>query len=257
MKPLFPMPFLACYTLSMSTITNFFLSLKYIFTDKINFMLTILPVLVGLIFYGAGFYSILGWVGAFKFGWLGSFFGLDSWIISGLIWIVKTIIGFLAYFIANWTFVIFVSAIGCFFNDYISERVEKRHIGQPLPPINQAFSKFNSKILFILMNELKKISFILFFSLLAYIINFIPFLVPVSLGLSFILVSVQFIDYTWYRHNLTFSQCLSDTNKNFFTFILSGALYFALINIPILNLFVPAIATAHYAIHFSNKHTKS
>ncbi len=241
----------------MNTFSNFFKAIKYIFTDKHCFALTMIPVLIGLAIYSLGITSLFSWIGSFKFSWIAKFLGADSWIISTLAWILKAIVGFLAYFIVNWTFVLFVSAIGCLFNDYISERAEKIYLGQPLPPINKAFSKWSSKFIFIIFNEVKKISFILVFTLIAYVLNFIPMLVPISLGLSFLLVSAQFVDYTWYRYELSFTQCLSDTKKNSFGYLLSGALYFALINVPVINLFVPAIATAHYSIDFAKKNSHS
>lgn len=195
----------------------------------------------------------MGVISAFKFGWFGSFLGLNSWIVSVLSWIFKIVFGLLTYFIVNWTFVLFVSLIGCIFNEYISQRVEKISMNEKVEPLRNVFTKMRSQIVFILINESKKLVFILFFTVLAFILGYI--FAPLSLAISFILVAIQFIDYTWYRKGLSFSQCISDIKRNTFHYTLSGALYFFLINIPIINLFIPAIATSHFSLYF-NFHRK-
>ncbi len=238
----------------MLTLKLFFQSLKYLFSDKVLFILTIIPVLFGLALYGSGFYYIMGFISAFKFGWLGNFFGLNSWFISIFTWIIKLVFGVLSYFLVNWTFVLFVSLIGCIFNEYISERIEKLANNQPVAPLKNVFTKMKTQVMFILLNEAKKLLFILLFTVLAFILGYI--FAPLSFLISFILVAIQFVDYTWYRKSLTFSKCIEDIKKNLVHYSLSGALYFLLISIPIINLFVPAIATGHYSLYF-NFHRKA
>ena len=196
----------------MLTLQLFFQSIKYLFSDKVLFILTIFPVLIGLLLYVGGFYYVMGVISAFKFGWFGSFLGLNSWLVSILSWIFKIIFGILTYFIVDWTFVLFVSLLGCMFNEYISQRVEKLSMNQKVEPLRNVFKKMKAQIVFILINESKKITFILFFTAVAFILGYI--FAPVSFIISFILVAVQFVDYTWYRKGLSFSECMEDIKKN-------------------------------------------
>ncbi len=238
----------------MLTLKLFLQSLKYLFSDKVLFILTIIPVLFGLILYAGGFYYMMGFISAFKFGWLGGFLGLNSWLLSILSWILKLVFGILSYFLVNWTFVLFVSLVGCIFNEYISQRIEKLSKNQPIEPLGKVFTKMKSQVLFILINEAKKLSFIIFFTILAFVFGYI--LPPLSFLISFLLVAIQFVDYTWYRKSLSFSKCMLDVRRNIVHYSLSGALYFFLISIPIVNLFVPAIATGHFSLFF-NFHKKT
>jgi len=230
-------------------------SVQFLLKDKISLSLSLIPIFIGLILYFSSFYylneALSNLTHSFLSGWLNS----ESFIIKILLYLIKGLLAIIGYFLVNWTFVLIVSLLGSPLNDFISERVEKKMYGKTLKNLKQSFSHIGSKIIFILFNEIKKISFILILSSLVFILGYIPFLTPFALALSFLLVSIQFVDYVWARHDIKFKQCFQDIMKNLGFYTLSGAIYFLLISIPIINLFVPALATIHFTYSFNDKNS--
>lgn len=229
-----------------NVISLFKKSFGFIFKDRVNFIFTMIPVLIGLAIYSFGFYHLYDFV----MGWLKSYLeqmvNPDSFWLDILYFFIKIILTVLCFFLVNWTFVLIVSSIASPFNDLISERIEKKMKGVQLESLAKNFSKLFSRFFFTIFNELKKVLFIGTLTILALIFGYIPLLTPIAFCITFILVSVQFVDYTWSRHNLSFRNCLADLIKNVWHYLIAGGLYFFFINIPLLNLFIPALATAHY-----------
>ena len=149
----------------------------------------------------------------------------------------------------NWTFVLIVSLFAAPFNDFLSESIADELEGKPY----KRDRGFWNEIFPFVWNETKKISVIVFLSLIAFTISFIPILLPISLCISFMLIAAQFADYSWSREKLTLKECINDMRMNFFKYCFSGALFFLLISVPMVNLFVPAWATAHFTLLFTRK----
>lgn len=174
-------------------------------------------------------------------GWSQFFF----WLLAGIL-----TIGF--YFLLSWTFVLVVSGFAAPFNDIISNRVERSLLGQEPEDIGKSFSRLSSRLVFTLVNELKKISFILILNILAFALSFIGILAPVSVLISALLMAVGFLDYSWSRRDMSFRECLGDVRTSFFSYGVMGGVFLVLITIPILNLF----ALPYGVVYFTVLHVK-
>ena len=221
--------------------------------DKVNILLAMIPIIIGLTFYGLFgtwfFSTLMGQGQAFIESNLG-----QGDLGSILYYIVGVILSVLLFFIVNYTFVLFVTLISSPFNDLLSSRIEKKHLGKELPNLGESFSGMFKKLLFTLGNEIKKISLILFISFVAFTLGYIPLLTPLSFLLTAILLGVGFADYTWSRRDLKFRACMGDIKGNILGYSLSGMFFFVLVSIPVLNLVVNPMATSFYTLFYLENH---
>ena len=233
----------------MNVISNFYLSIKMMKEDKVLLLLSIIPVLIGLTFYGllGGwiFTSIIPWGNELVASWL----SID-WLGSILGWVVKTLITILFFFAINWTFFLVVSLLASPFNDLISSRVEKKLLGQNLDGMGAEFSGFFSKVGFIIFNESKKVIFIILLSLISLGLSFFPLLSPVTIFLQAVLVAVNFLDYSWSRNDLNFRSCLQSYKSNFINNSVGGLLGVALLAIPGVNILSLPILVIFFTVQY-------
>lgn len=235
----------------MNFIKAFSQSLSVMKNDKWIVLLSSIPVLIG-----AGLYY---WLGAWMYGdvlnwgndWVKEAISNDTWgnVITWLIGIVMTVV---LYFVISWTFILIISIIASPFNDVISSRVERAILGQDKQEISSSFTQMFSRILRILWNESKKIVFIIFLSFLGFLFSLIPFLVPLSVLISSVLLAVGFLDYSWSRHDLNFSQCTSNVRANFLSYGLGGLAFLFMIAVPVLNLFLLPFAVVYFTVLFAD-----
>lgn len=240
----------------MNVISYFFKAFSHIFKDKVNFILMLIPLLVSALIYTFGFYYIYDLVmEAFK-SFITSYVSDNSFIGSSIFFILKSVLMVLGFFIVNWTFVLIASVISSPFNDIIGQRVERKILGKELKSISENFTQMLKKIGFTIINEIKKIIFIAALSILAFSFSYIPFFTPFALLLTFLLIAIQFVDYSWSRHDLAFGKCVKNLKSGIGHYTIAGALYFLFINIPLINLLTPALATAHFSAFYTNKFLK-
>ncbi len=107
-----------------------------------------------------------------------------------------------------------------------------------------------SRIVKIVLNEIKKFVFVISISSFSFLMSFIPFLVPVSIGLTSILLSISFIDYSWSRDGLSFRHCVKDVKRSFFGYMISGFIFMFLLSVPIVNLLVLPLAVIYFTIFY-------
>lgn len=230
-----------------NALASFKPALKELTKNKVNFILTIVPVTIGIFIY-----FFLG-------SWLyGSVLSKGQELISSYIseggfgtvvyYIVAAVVSILLFLLVNWTFVLVVSIIASPFNDLLSSRIEKSFLGQDNDKISEAFGGFFSNIFGIIFNELKKVSLILFLSIIAFLIGYIPLLTPISLFITVILLAMGFVDYSWSRHNIKFRDCLRDIKAHMWGYSLGGVFFFVLVSIPIINLIVSPLATSYFTL---------
>jgi uncharacterized protein involved in cysteine biosynthesis len=232
---------------------SFFRSLSFFAKDPVALVYAMIPILIGVLIYSFGFYWAKDLIMAYLEKKAVHYLEADSFSFTMLYFFVKWVFYILSFFVVNWTFVLIISFIAGPFNDLISERVERKLRGKQQRNIKEGFSHLFGKIGFTIINELKKIFFIGFLTTTAVVFGYIPLLTPISLGLSFFLIAIQFVDYSWSRNDLPLRLCVKDLKINFFRYGISGAIYFLLINIPFVNLFIPAVATAQYTILFVDR----
>ncbi|MBF0207158.1 MAG: EI24 domain-containing protein [Oligoflexia bacterium] len=234
-------------------------SLKMLFSDSKLFYKGVLPPIV----LGLFFYLLLTWW--FFRGFLPQF---NHWVlskISGLFginsslffsadggffyWMLSLLLVFAFAFFINLTYLLVVSIFASPFNDYISKRAEFL-IGKTRATTGDStddgwgFRTFGN----LMKREIKKISLILFVSILTVLLNLLPILFPLSFLLTGILISWQFSDYAWSRHELELPVIITEIRKNLLLYCLSGWLFLILLSIPLLNVLVIPFAVIYYSI---------
>jgi CysZ protein len=228
-------------------------SLNYIFRDGVNFSLAMVPILLGLslyIYLGKRAYSDgMEWMRAMVTNHITA----GSWG-DFLYYILISILTIVVFFLISWTFVLVVSILASPFNDLISARVERAELGQKQLSFSDASSNMFSKFFKTILNESKKILVIAILAIISMLFNFIPVLVPISIVLSALLLAIQFVDYSWSRHNLRFASCLQDLRSNWLRYIASGLVVLVFVSIPVINIFVTPIASAFYTILWVKNH---
>jgi CysZ protein len=228
-------------------------SINYIFRDGVNFSLAMVPILIGLslyIYLGKKAYTDgLEWMR----GMVTSHVTAGSWG-DFLYYVLISILTIVMFFLISWTFVLVVSILASPFNDLISARVERAELGQKQLSFADASSNMFSKFFKTILNESKKIFVIAILALISMLFNFIPILVPISIVLSALLLSIQFVDYSWSRHNLRFGSCMQDLRSNWMRYIMSGLVVLIFVSIPVVNIFVTPIASAFYTILWVKNH---
>ena len=239
----------------VNALKSFPLSFSMILKSKINMFLAIVPVVIGIILYwlvGKTLFS-----SALEFGnkYIEQY--LSNGTLGSIVYyLVATILMIMLYFIVNWTFVLLVSIVASPFNDILSNRIEKQILNEELPAFSDSLSGAITKLVPTLLNEIKKVSFILGLSLFAVVFSFVPILMPISVFVSVILLSMEFLDFSWSRHGMSFKECRGDVRKNLLGYSFGGAFFLILVAIPLVNLIVPSLATSFFTTLWvkSNEH---
>lgn len=225
---------------------SFFEVFSLLRKDKTLILLGCFPTLIGTILYlvgGSYYYNYFtGWGKAY----------IEQSVSQGtfgsiVYYLLVAILTVLLFFIVNWTFVLIVTILASPFNDAISARIEKHLGGEALESISLTFKNIFKLGLGVIFNESKKVSLIIFLSILAAIFGLIPILGFVSVILSALLISVEFLDYNWGRHRLTFKKCKNDLFKNGHIYGTAGLFFMFLLSIPFLNLVVLPFAVMYYS----------
>lgn len=233
-------------------IANFQETIRILRSDKLLLLLASVPIVIGIILYA--------WIGQWIFvdlfnylqGFLSAKVESSSWLkVFSALFVILLSAGF--YVLVSWTFLVVVGLFASPFNDLMARRVEKLYLKEPLPALGESLGTLRSVIWFTLMNESKKILFIVSISILSVIIGF--FLPPVALFISISLIAFSLVDYTWAVHDLSLAKCLADYRKNFFFYTVSGGFFFLWISIPVLNLLVLPFGVTYFTIGFLKKHS--
>lgn len=230
------------------TFKAFPVAVKIIFTDPINFVLSIVPTLIALAIY---FLTITGiYTNSDRLISLFRNYVYDSPHASVFGWILTAILIIFVFFIMSWTFILVVGIIAAPFNSLLSSRIEQKLVQRVIMDEDQghALAQVKSTMAETFKNEFKKLAFLLAAGGFTFILNLIPLLYPVAVFLIATLLAIQFVDYSWSRHDMPFSACLKDVAKNIVPYFTSGVIFLALIAIPIVNALVPALATSYFTV---------
>jgi CysZ protein len=210
-------------------------------------VLASIPVFIGILTY----YFLGSW--AYKTMFTQGQKLIDQYISEGSLgsavyFITMTLLTILLYFVISWTFVLLVSLIASPFNDLLSSRIEKKMKGEKQLNVNESVNHFFKNLMRTLGTEVLKISFIITLSLFAFLFSYIPILTPLSIFLSMLLLSIEFLDYSWSRHQMSFKGCFRDLRVNVLGYGLGGCFFFVIITLPIINLIVPSFATSYFTV---------
>lgn len=227
-------------------------SFGVILSDKPTVILSALPVFVGSLLY----YFLGSWIytDLLPFGknWIDSFLSGSSWGVF-FYYAITGIMMISLFFLISWTFVIVVSLIAAPFNDLISSRVEKLLLNEVPVGLGDSIMGMISKITSIILTELKKIVFIIVLTLIAYLLSLIPFLAPIAILISSLLLAASFLDYSWSRHNLSFLNCIKTFKSKFLVTSISGGLFLFLLAVPIVNLLAYPFSVIFFTVMFVEK----
>jgi CysZ protein len=241
----------------MTTIlTSLKLGLKSIFSDPVNIFLAVIPSLISLSFYILGIMAVLNNSDMFYSFFKNNLYSSDS--ANLLTNVLTAFLVIIIFFVMNWTFVIVLGIISCPFNSILSHRVEQKMVqGHGVgEETKHAMSETKISLLRTLKNELKKMIFLLLMTGLVFILNLVPFLYPLGFIIVSLLLAIQFLDYSWSRHQLSFLDCMRDVFENFFSYTLCGGIFLALISIPLVNAFVPSLATSFFTVLWLGRQKK-
>ncbi|MFZ8934593.1 MAG: EI24 domain-containing protein [Bacteriovoracaceae bacterium] len=237
-------------------IKTFGISLNLLRKDRIVMLYGLIPLVIGLVlfyFLGNYLYTDLLEIGKSYIeqniqssGWASAFY----YFIFGILTV-------LFFFMINWGFVLIVSFIASPFNDLLSSRVEKIISEKELTGLGKDFERIIGRFFFTIINEFKKISFIVLLTLMSFLLGIVPLVGPVlSTVIASALIAIQFLDYSWSRHDLSLKQCVSDLKSTPFIYMVSGFLFVFLLSIPIVNIFCLPLAVVYFTVHFSQKNMK-
>lgn len=230
------------------TFRAFPVAVKMLFTDPVNFVLAVIPTLIALAIY------LLTIIGIYKnTDHLISLFRnyvYDSPHASVFGYILTAILIIFVFFVMSWTFIIVVGIISAPFNSLLSARIEEKLTSRVIMDEDQdhAIAQVKSTFVQTLKNEAKKMAFLLVVGAFAFLLNLVPILYPVAVFLIATLLAVQFVDYSWSRHEMSFGACLKDVASNIVHYFISGAIFLALVAIPLVNALVPALATSYFTV---------
>lgn len=224
----------------------FFLSIKLIVKDPINLTLAIIPTLIALGIYGLGMATIVFHLDKLTLFFKSYIYTSDyATILAKLLAIV--LIVFL-FFIMSWSFVLVVGIVSSPFNSLLSSRIEQTLVGRKVSENVGILKSLRKTFAVDLINEFKKLSFIILLAMLALLLNLIPLFYPVAIFIFCLSLSIQFVDYSWSRHGVPFSECFNEVMRNLISYFISGFVFLILVAIPFLNALIPAIATSYFTV---------
>lgn len=218
-----------------------------IFTDPINLVLAVIPTLVALSIY------VLAIIGIFQ----------NSEVVTSLVqnyvpepvageWVGKLLMAIFIVFvflIMSWTYVLVVGIISAPFNSMLSARIESILVGKKVEENRkQTFREILYGIGRTFKNEFKKLLFIVLLTGLAMLLNLFPWFYPLGLFILALLIAVQFVDYSWSRHNMSFGACFRDTIANALHYAGAGFCFLIMTTTPLINSLVPALATSYFTV---------
>lgn len=225
-------------------------ALWFQFKDRPTVILSLFPILVsGILLFLIGGWGLLEVTSASR-DWLMGFFSADSWIINSILWLIGSLAVASLYFVGSFIFLLLVSLFSCFFSDAISARVEKKLINEESAKFEDSLKSTLRRFPRIVINEAKKISFIALMIALSAILGLSGVLMPLALFLTWALVSVQFLDYSWSRHQLTFGECLQDFKDNWLGYTLSGLTFSFFLALPFVGILFFSFANIYFTVLF-------
>lgn len=229
-------------------IKSFPVALKMILTDPVNFVLSLFPTIVALAMYLFTITTIYRNSDRFVSYFRGYIYTADQATI--LAKVLTAILIIFVFFLMSWTFVIVVGIISAPFNSLLSARIEQKLVQRIIMDEDQkhAIEQVKSGMVATFKNEFKKLFVLLVMAGLAFLLNLFPLFYPLGVFIVATLLAVQFVDYSWSRKDMHFTACVKDTAKNILPYSVSGAIFLALVAIPIVNAFIPAFATSYFTV---------
>ncbi len=233
----------------MSNMLKAFSSTLSVFKkDRVILILSFIPIVLGIILYSFFGNWILSDVLTKLKSWIEGYLSGD--LGSILYYIIFFTFSLIFIFLINWTFVLIVSIISSPFNDIISERVE-RYVGSKRTDDSNDVKKILKNFFKNIFNEIKKVTFIFSLTLIIFLLDIlVPFLAPIGIFLSALLMSSTFLDYSWSRNEFPLRKCIVDLKGSLLIYGISGLFFMGLLALPIINLFALPFGVVYYTLLF-------
>lgn len=199
----------------------------------IPLMLNIL-LFAALISYGYSQFSpLVDWMMSFIPDWLS--------FLEGIIWLVIVVLSALVVFL---TFTPIANIISAPFNAIMAEKIEEKLTGED---INSQVSLMTI-IIDSIMSQIGKLAYIVFWSLILFIISLIPVVNLISPFLWLIfgswMLSLEYLDYPMGNHDLPFKKQKLILQRRRGLALGFGGTVMLLTTIPVVNFFVIPVSVA-------------
>lgn len=225
----------------MIVLSSFKLGFDLFFARKINLLWAILPFFFGIILY-LGFGALLFSQLKYLITDVLDIQLMNEWV-SGITMVsIGLLVTFVVYFLFNWFFLLCVFFLSYPFHRMISLNTEKQILtdGVVYPPFSLSALK----------NEMGKVLLNLLLTILVFSVAFIPLLAPLAVIGSAILISLQFVDYVWSRHNYTVQECMQDLKQYFVNYAGMGFLSLLIFAIPVINVMMMPVLVSSFTVMF-------
>lgn len=222
-------------------------ALRMIFKDPVNILLFLIPGIIAM-----GLYLMVG-AYVLKNGMAMTEGLILKYVVSKevgttLYYLVSGLMTLLFFLLVSWTFVVLVGVLASPFNDLMSARIERKLGGMAPPKSEEGVGAVFRGLGSTLFNEFKKLTVIIAVTVSAVALNFFPIFYPLALVLLALLMSAQFLDYSWSRHGYGAGRCARDLMGDFVGNLTAGAMFLGLVSIPLFNALVPGLATSYYTV---------
>jgi CysZ protein len=236
-------------------IESFRISRKIVFSDKAVFFLCMIPLIIGIVFYiyfGAWFYGSFMERGT---ALIDQYISKDSWG-AFIYYIFYGLVSILLFVIIGYTFNLLVSFVASPFNDMLSSRVEKIMLGQERESLSAGFFSTMKRIFSILWEETKKLIFNLTLNVIAVVLGLFAVTSFLSFMLTGLSLAIQFLDYSWCRHELKLSECRRSLFQNLGAYVFTGLGFAAVVLVPVLNTLSIPFGVVFYTVLWLKKNKK-
>jgi CysZ protein len=236
----------------MGVFSSMPLAVRMIVRNPVNLILALIPTMIALAIYVFTIVTIFQ--NADYFAEIARNYFPDRQTAGWVGKLLTAIFIVFVFLIMSWTYVLVVGIIAAPFNSLLSSRIEALLTGKPLEDHSKkSFSEKLSALGRIFIDEFQKLIFIVFLTIIAMLLNLFPLFYPLGIFILALLIAVQFVDYSWSRHDLRFRECARDVLNNTLPYAGSGFLFLILITVPIINSLVPALATSYFTVLWLNR----
>ena len=216
----------------MKCLETFGIALKMLKGDKLAIALSLFPIIIGgAIFYFSA-YFIFGAIDDHMLAEFGP--SVVKW--GKALFLILLGIAF------NFSFIFVVSLVATPFNDILSSRVEKK--------MEEKEDKSRINFASSCLRGLKRFAFLAMAGLVIGLLGFFPILAPLVIVLSGLMLSANFLDYSWGRHDFSLKQCFGDIRNNFLDYGLAGLIFFFAMSIPLMGIFLLPYGVVYYTVLF-------
>ncbi|MFW5450416.1 MAG: sulfate transporter CysZ [Methylophagaceae bacterium] len=203
-------------------------------------------------------FSFAIWLGVTKFDqWINNMMPtwLPEWLLAWIMWILWPLFTGLLMLVVFFSFSIIANLLAAPFNGVLAEAVERKLSGQSPPVLS--WSEILKDAPWLLLNEIRKISYFLVWMIPLFILSWVPvinIIAPILwIAFSSWILALDYHDYPMGNHQLKFPQQRSILRQNRGLAVGFGLATLAATMIPFVNfLVIPAAVAGATALYLEN-----